>query len=636
MLQNLHIENIAVIKSANIDFTGGFTVLTGETGAGKSIIIDSINLILGAKPQRDLIRSGEDTARVSALFSELSPSAVEQLTELGLGPDEDGMLLLSRAVNVAGKSTARANGRAVPISLMREAAKLLVAIHGQHDNMTLLDPERHIYYLDEFASLDGELTDYRRDFDRYLELNRRIGELSRGEREKTQRLEFLKFQIDEIESAKLKPDEEEQLLKKRAKLQNSERVNQLAHSVYAALYQNEKGTAALDKLRRSVRALDALAAVIPEAAELSGRLEGLTYEVEDIALSAEAFADDSDGDVTAQLDKIEGRLDELSKLERKYGDTPVEILAYLKKIRDEVDNIELSGERLSEAVRERDELVPLLAAKAYELSEKRREAAVRLEERITEELKYLDMNGVVFEVGIETSDADKPEFTARGVDRVEFMIATNKGEPTRPLARIASGGELSRIMLALKSVLSDRDSLGTLIFDEVDTGVSGKTSQKIGIKLRELAKKRASQVLCVTHSAQIASLADNHYLIAKHESGGRVSTDVSPLDEEGRVHEVARIMGGINITENLQNTAREMISERFSVTSDVKSSDVAPESEKSADAVRSAKTANAELADAVQSTKSANDTKSKKSADTAQPVKSAKPTATAPSGERNK
>lgn len=562
MLQNLHIENIAVIKSANIDFTDGFSVLTGETGAGKSIIIDSINLILGAKPQRDLIRSGEEVARVSALFSELSPSALEALGELGLAPDEDGIIMLSRSVNIAGKSTARVNGRALPISLMREAAKLLVAIHGQHDNMTLLDPERHICYLDEFASLESELDDYRRDFDRYTELNRRIGELSRGEREKTQRLEFLKFQIDEIESAKLKPDEEELLLKKRAKLQNSERINQLAHSVYASLYQNEKGTAALDKLRRSVRALDALSAVIPEAAELSNRLEGLCYEVEDIALTAEAFADESEGDVTAQLDRIEGRLDELSKLERKYGDTPVEILAYLKKIRDEVDGIELAGERLDEATRERDELLPLLAAKAFELSEKRREAAARLEERITEELKYLDMNGVVFEVAVETQDVDKPEFTARGVDRVEFMIATNKGEPTKPLARIASGGELSRIMLALKSVLSDRDSLGTLIFDEVDTGVSGKTSQKIGIKLRELAKKRSSQVFCVTHSAQIASLADNHYLIAKHEDGGRVSTDVTPLDEEGRVNEVARIMGGINITENLQNTAREMIAAR--------------------------------------------------------------------------
>ena len=569
MLLNLHIENIAVIKSADIDFSGGFTVLTGETGAGKSIIIDSINLILGAKPQRDLIRSGEETARVSALFSELSQSALEQLSELGLPPDEDGVLMLSRTITATGKSTARANGRAIPISLLRDAAKLLVAIHGQHDNMTLLDPERHIYYLDEFAALDAELEDYRRDYDRYCELSRRINELSRGEREKAQRLEFLKFQIDEIEAAKVKPDEEEQLLKKRAKLQNSERVNQLVHSVYAALYQNEKGTAALDKLKRSVRALDALSAVIPDAAELSSRLEGLTYEIEDIALTVEAFADESDGDPTAQLDKIESRLDELSKLERKYGDTPAEILEFLKRARDEVDNIELAGARLEQAVRERDEIVLLLTAKAEELSERRREAASRLEERITEELKYLDMNGVVFEVGIETSRGDNPEFSPRGVDRVEFMIATNKGEPTKPLARIASGGELSRIMLALKSVLSDRDSLATMIFDEVDTGVSGKTSQKIGIKLRELAKKRSSQVLCVTHSAQIASLADNHYLIAKHEVDGRVSTDVSPLDEEGRVNEVARIMGGINITENLQNTAREMITERLFVTSDM-------------------------------------------------------------------
>ena len=564
MLISLHIENIAVIKSADIDFSGGFTVLTGETGAGKSIIIDSINLILGAKQSRELIRSGEDSAQVSALFGELSAPALAKLEELGISADEDGLIMFARTITASGKSTARANGRVIPLSLQREAAKHLIAIHGQHDNMALLEPENHILYLDEFAGIASELAEYEQSYDKFCDICRRIAELSKNEREKAQRIEFLRFQIDEIEAAKLRPDEEEQLIKKRAKLQNIEKINQLSRSIYTSLYQSEKGTAAIDKVRRSIRALDALSAVIPDAEGLSARLEELTYELEDIALTAEAFADDSDGDPTAQLDRIESRLDEIAKLERKYGDTVAEVLAFLAKAKAELETIELSEERLAELSDERAKLLPILTAQAMELSDKRIEAARLLETRIIDELAYLDMKGVSFSAGVVRREGEDA-FTRRGIDNVEFLISTNKGEPLKPLARIASGGELSRIMLAIKSVLADRDSLGTLIFDEVDTGVSGKTSQKIGIKLKALAKStdsgRAAQVLCVTHSAQIAALADNHYLISKREAEGRVSTSVTPLDDEGRVHEVARIMGGINITDKLLETAREMINE---------------------------------------------------------------------------
>ncbi|MCI8388464.1 MAG: DNA repair protein RecN [Clostridiales bacterium] len=565
MLSSLHIENIAVIKSADIDFSDGFTVLTGETGAGKSIIIDSINLILGAKQSRDLIRSGEDSAQVSALFSELPESTASKLCELGISPDEDGLIMLSRTITTSGKSTARVNGRVIPLSLEREAAKQLIAIHGQHDNMILLEPENHIVYLDEYAGLSSELGEYTKNYEKLCELNRRISELSRNEREKAQRIEFLKFQIDEIEAAKLKPNEEEILMKKRAKLQNSEKINQLSRSVYSALYQNEKGTAALDKVRRSMRALDALSVVIPDAEELSARLEALTYELEDIALTAQAFADDSIDDPTAQLDKLETRLDEISKLERKYGDTIEDVLAFLSKTKGELETIELSEERLTDYINERAQLLPILAAQADELSERRSEAAKQLEERIIEELAYLDMKGVTFSAGITRRADSDDAYTRRGLDDVEFLISTNRGEPLKPLAKIASGGELSRIMLAIKSVLANRDSISTLIFDEVDTGVSGKTSQKIGIKLRELAKSESSnmQVLCVTHSAQIAAIADNHCLIAKREVDGRVSTSITPLDSEGRVREVARIMGGINITDRLLETAREMINEKL-------------------------------------------------------------------------
>lgn len=574
MLTSLHIENIAVIKSADIDFSDGFTVLTGETGAGKSIIIDSIGLILGAKQSRELIRSGEENAEVSAIFELDEPSAA-RLSELGLSPDEDGILMITRTINSSGRSSIRVNGRTIPLSLLRSASACLIGIHGQHDNIALLDPERHIYILDEYAGLKNELSAYEKSYDRFCELTRRIAELSKNEREKAQRIEFLKFQIDEITAAKLRPDEEELLTKKRAKLQNSEKISKLSLLCYNALYQNDKGTAALDKIRRSMKALDALSTVIPEAEELSARLEAVTYEIEDVALTAEAFADRSNDDPTKLLDKLESRLDEISRLERKFGDTIPDVLAYLEKAQSELETIETAEERLADCIAEREALLPLLSAQAAELSERRSDAAHSLEKRIIEELAYLDMKGISFSAGVEcrAETAEGSEFSRRGVDDVEFLISTNKGEPLKPLAKIASGGELSRIMLAIKSVLADRDRLGTLIFDEVDTGVSGKTSQKIGIKLRDLAKNGGTQVFCVTHSAQIAALADNHYLIAKHEVEGRISTEVSPLDTNGRVNELARIMGGINITERMLETAREMLEEAPRITAEAKANE---------------------------------------------------------------
>lgn len=560
MLSSLHIENIAVIKSADIDFTGGFTVLTGQTGAGKSIIIDSINLICGAKQSRELIRSGEDSAEVSAVFTDIADGALTAVRELGVSPDEDGVLMFSRTLNVAGKSTARANGRVIPLTLMREAMAYLIGIHGQHDNMALLVPDNHIGYLDRFALVDAELAAYRESYGKLCELERGIAELQKSEREKTQRLEFLRFQIDEIEAVKLKPDEEEKLLAKRKKLQNSEKILELSEGIYSLIYQNEKGNAAMEKCKRASRALEALAPVMPDADSLISRLDTVIGELEDIALTVDALRDDECNDPTAELDRVETRLDAISKLERKYGDSVADVLSFLERAKAELENIEMSEERLAELMREREALMPTLFARAEALSKKRSQAATQISERIVCELSYLDMGGVVFECSLTNrADGDEPSYGKNGIDDVEFLISTNKGEPPKPLAKIASGGELSRIMLAIKSVLFESDGLGTLIFDEVDTGVSGKTSEKIGIKLCELAKKGNAQVLCVTHAAQIAARADNHYLIEKRESGERVSTTVTPLDRDGRINEVARIMGGINITETLIKTAREMI-----------------------------------------------------------------------------
>ncbi len=564
MLCSLHIENIAVIRTADIDFSSGFTVLTGETGAGKSIIIDSIGLVMGGKPSRDLIRSGEESASVSAVFGELDDECVKRLAAVGLAPDEDGLLMVQRTITASGKAAARVNGRVIPVSLVREAMKSLIAVHGQHDNMMLLAPENHIRLLDEFAGLSAELAAYETSYDRYCELNRRIAELSRGEREKAQRTEFLRYQIDEIESAKLKPEEEELLMKRRARLQNAEKVNQLVGTVYGALYRNDKGTAAADKLRRAIRALDALASVVPDAEELSVRLDAMTYELEDIALTVQTYLDEPDADPTAALDKLETRLDGIAKLERKYGDTVPDVLAFLARAKEELNGIETSEETLNDCIFERDQLLPIMAAQADELSERRNEAAAALEAKLEAELAYLDMSGVRFRTGMKrrVENDGGAEYARSGADNVEFLIAANKGEEARPLSRIASGGELARIMLAMKSVLADREAPGTMIFDEVDAGVSGKTSEKLGIKLRSLTAGGSAQVLCVTHSAQIAALADTHLKISKSEKNGRTETSVLPLDHDGRVGELSRIMGGITITDTIRRSAEEMLAHR--------------------------------------------------------------------------
>lgn len=565
MLCSLHIENIAVIKTADIDFSEGFTVLTGETGAGKSIIIDSIGLICGAKPSRELIRSGEEMAMVSALFSGLDEGCRERLSELGILPDEDGMLIFSRSITTAGKSTAKVNGRTIPVSLQREAMKYLIGIHGQHDNMALLQAENHLSYLDGFAEASEALGRYRENYDKFCEINRNIEALQKNEREKAQKLEFLKYQIKEIEAAKLKPDEEEKLEARRIKLQNCEKIAQLSSGVYSLLYSNEKGNAAIDKIRRAYRGIEALCPVIPDGDRMLSRLDFVASELEDIAESIEALGEEAGDNPTAELDRIEDRLDEISKLERKYGDSIPEVLNFLDRAKEQLDAIETSEEKQKELISEREALLPVLRAAGDALTKLRAETAERLSRRIVEELSYLDMGGVEFSVKLSPRVMEDGgiNYSSHGGEDVEFLISTNKGEPLKPLAKIASGGELSRIMLAVKSVLFTADSPGTLIFDEVDTGVSGKTSQKIGIKLRNLSKASGGQVFCVTHSAQIAALAENHYLISKTEGDSRVSTEVRLLDDEARVHEVARIMGGINITERLLETAREMINEKI-------------------------------------------------------------------------
>ncbi len=565
MLDTLHIENIAVVREANIDLAPGFTVLTGETGAGKSIIIDAINLLLGARPQRDLIRAGETTAVAAAVFSDLPAALSDDMTEAGVRLDEDGGMFLQRTVTVDGKASTRIGGRPVSVTAQKEYIGQLIAIHGQHDNQLFLKPETHITYLDDYAHLGEALAAYEEHYRAYHEIKQKIHALRRGEQEKARMAELLKYQISDIDAGRLKPKEEEQLLQKRNKIVNTEKIAKQVKTVYHALFRSEKGYSATEQIDRAVTALDQMTEIIPEAGAFSERLREYRYEIEDIAETVQSYADDSEGDPTVLLDKLEGRLETIAKLKKKYGATVEEVLAYREKAAEDLDDITLSDEKIAELQAKLTQKKKELTAAAKLLTEKRIKAGKVLSARIMEELAFLDMEKVRFAVSVKPLSADANEgdnddvrFNRRGCDCVEFLISTNPGEPLKPLDRIASGGELSRIMLAAKCVTADTEQIRTMIFDEVDTGVSGKTSQKIGMKLKELGK-RGCQVICVTHSAQIAALADTHLYIKKQEIDGRVETDVTALDRAGRVGELSRIIGGIEITDAIRKTAEELL-----------------------------------------------------------------------------
>ena len=552
MLRSLHIENVAVIRSADLELDTGFSVLTGETGAGKSMIIDSINLLLGNRVSREMIRTGEHAATVSAVFEELCPSVREAVEELGFSC-EDGCLLLQRTLYADGKSQTRLNGRIITQAMQREITRLLVSIHGQSDSQKLLQKSTHAELLDAYAHPDVLLDAYRESFRALKETRKQIDAVRCDESERLRRREMLAYQIADIEALKLKDGEEEALERELDRLSNLERINQHAELAWRALRGGEK-TSALSLIRRAEHALEGLFGLVDGAQTLAERLSSVAAEIDDVAELAISMTDDDREDPTARIDRIQERLEAISKLKRKYGASIGAILAFCNKAKDELEMLDTSEERL--AALEKEEKLQLAKARslADRLTACRRDAAKRIQCEVTEALSFLDMPRVRFEVSVIPA-----ELGERGADDVEFLIATNAGEPLLPMIKIASGGELSRIMLALRSVLNDRDGATTVIFDEIDTGVSGKTSRKIGIKLLESA--RGAQVLCVTHSAQIASLADQHYLISKAEQNGRTETSVSLLDDSARVEEIARILGGIEITEAQRDAAREMIGE---------------------------------------------------------------------------
>lgn len=551
MLQSLHVENIAIIKSLDIDFENGFSVLSGETGAGKSIIIDSVNILLGNRVSRELIRTGEEKALVSAVFSDLGEEARRLLEEYGF--DADDSIMLQRTLTKDGKSVVKLNGRTVTQTIQRDVCRLLVNIHGQNENQRLMSKSAQLNILDAFAENKELLSKYSEAYKQLTEAKARLDELNSNQAEKMRMRDIYAFQLEEINSVRLKAGEEDGLESERIRLGSIEKISEKVSLVYRALYAGEKGSAVY-LLERSAAALDKISDVLPEVKALSQRLNDCKYEIEDIALTVREYAADAENP-TEQLNKIESRLDAINKLKRKYGNTVEEILEFRDKtagLLDEIDNCDDIKEDISNEIKRIGKIAVSLAE---EIHERRTSAAKKITTGVMENLAFLDMPKVKFTIAVNGGT----KLRGDGCDEVDFLIATNSGEPLMQLEKIASGGELSRIMLALKCVLSDKDGVGTVIYDEVDAGISGKTSRKVGIKLKEISK--FMQIISVTHSAQIASLADNHYLISKNDVGGRTESGVVLLDDDGRVSEIARILGGINVTESQMTAAKEMIEE---------------------------------------------------------------------------
>ena len=562
MLRSLHVENIAVIKRLDVDFSRGFTALTGETGAGKSIIIDSINLLLGSKADRELIRTGESFAMVSGLFSDLSKSSVDVLSEVGVSLDEEGNILIQRTVSVDGKSQIKINGRAATLAHLRIIAPSLMSIHGQSDTQAITDAKKQLELIDLYAHSENLLEEYGNAYAVLESIRRQIEEIRVKETERERLCEILEYQIKDIDSLVLHSGEEEELIDKKLKIKNSEKITKNASFAFKALKGSEKGSISL-LLDRSAQALSQISDVIPEFSEYSDVLKEMKYRIDDIAEEVYAATSDIDDDPTESLNKIESRLDKISKIKRKYGLTIDDVLLFRDKAAEELETLKNSEDVLKKLIEEEKEAYSVALSIAEKLHKIRESSSKEIEKSVKETLEFLDMPKVVFFASIKEEYKNGiKELYPDGSDRIEFYISANTGAEPQPLSKIASGGELARIMLALKSVIADRDGVSTVIFDEIDAGVSGKTARKIGIKMLSLAKK--TQIFCVTHSAQIASLADTHLLIKKKTTDKKTETEIQTLSEEGRIDELSRILGGINVTDAQRRAASDMLSERIS------------------------------------------------------------------------
>ncbi len=547
MLSLLHIENIAVIECADISFDRGFNVLTGETGAGKSIVIDAISAILGERAYRDMIRTGTERASVRAVFTEVPEFS--WFAENGVEYDPE--TVISREIHLDGKNICRVNGTLVNVSCLHKLGIQLINIHGQHDSAALFDEENHLAFLDAFADNGKLRASYGERYEAVARLRREISALTMDEGEKLRRMENLKYQIAEIEKAELEPGEDDRLEERRKVLQNAEKLSNGMETAVECLYGGEDSDGASGLLAQAEYALARLSRFSDSFAALHDRVSDLMYQVQDAAEEVRD-ARDSLSYSAEELEQIESRLDVIHKLRRKYGATCEDILEYLDKAKKELDEIEFADDKLERLKRNLKKAEKEAWDAALALRENRKQAADTMSKRILSELAQLDMPRVQFACRFTET-----ELTTSGADAVAFYMSANAGEALKPLSRVASGGELARIMLAMKNVLAEKDQVATLIFDEVDTGVSGRAAQKVAEKLRSVAVHK--QVLCVTHLPQLAALANTHLLIAKSERDGRTYTSVTPLDLEGRKRELARIIGGANITETTLKSAEEML-----------------------------------------------------------------------------
>jgi len=559
VLRSLTISNVAVAKSLDVEFESGFSVITGETGAGKSIVIDCLGLLCGAKGGKDLIRTGESKAVIGGIFDTFSPSVAEALAALGVEPDENGELEIIRTITGDGRSGCKINRRSVPLSLLKEVGACLLQIQTQDERSQWLDKGKYVEILDNYGNTETLLASYKKAYDHLTEKRREIRELTEAMRERTMMLDILKYQLQEIDSARLvAEDEEERLLKLRIKCKNAERVRKYATLVYRALERNEKGLSASDLLERAEMALEQLAEVLDGASDMAKQLEGYRYEIIDIADRVHALLDDEELDSPEkQLTNIESRLYTIDKLKKKYGASIAEIRKFRQVTAARIDDMESGDMRLRELEKEKAVILEEADACAQALHEHRVQVASALTKTILQDLYFLEMPKVRFTIQVTKRSPGENMFLDTGWDDVDILLSVNPGEAMQPLGKVASGGELSRVMLAMKASVAENLEAGTIVFDEIDAGVSGSTSERIGILLKKLSNK--NQVVAVTHSPQVAAQADTHYAIRKQVSGPRAESNIYALSHSERVEELARIIGGIDVTETQRETAREML-----------------------------------------------------------------------------
>ncbi len=553
MLSLLHIENIAVIESADIQFDRGFNALTGETGAGKSIVVDAIGAVIGGRTSRDLIRTGAKSALVNAVFTALP--ALPWFQENGLGPDEDGNLMIQREIQPDGRNVCRINGRPITVAQLRSLGRQLLNIHGQHDGQQLLDESCHLDYLDSFGGTSGLLKEYQKAYADFIAIRQEMAALEMDEAEKARRIDTLSFQIGELERAELRKGEDEELAQRRELLRNAGRLMEAVEQAHLALSGDEDREGAASLAAEAENALRSAGRISGRAAGLAGQLAELRATADDLAEQVRDLREEFDFE-PGELDEIESRLDVLYRLKKKYGATVEEMLAYLERSQKELDDIQYSTDTLARLEKRCSKALKTAQERAATLSQAREQAGKALQARIQQELAQLDMPKVRFHAEI-TAKSGEIGLDATGMDEVQFLMSANVGEDLKPIQKIASGGELARIMLALKNVLAENDQVGTMVFDEVDTGVSGRAAQKVAEKLADVA--RSKQVLCVTHLPQLAAMADVHFSVEKGERKGRTFTQVESLDRRRRMEELARLTSGAHITEASLKSAEELL-----------------------------------------------------------------------------